>query len=131
MSNDPSPHESVTATYIISVAAELAGMHPQTLRIYEQRGLVAPARTVGGSRRYSDVDIANLRYIQELTNQGINLEGVKRILELEARVQSASDEMDRAREEMLEIVRNTERSFRRDLVPFTPRTVAVFRPGQP
>ena len=69
---------------MISVAAELAGLHPQTLRIYERKGLVDPARTGGGSRRYSDDDIALLRRIQELTNEGLNLAGVKRVLELEA-----------------------------------------------
>lgn len=74
------------AVYVISVAAELAGMHPQTLRIYERKGLVAPQRTGGGSRRYSDADIALLSRIQQLTNDGLNLAGVKRVLELEARV---------------------------------------------
>ena len=72
------------AVYVISVAAELAGVHPQTLRIYERKGLVDPARTTGGSRRYSDDDIALLRRIQELTNDGLNLAGVQRVLELEA-----------------------------------------------
>ena len=67
----------------ISVAAELAGLHPQTLRIYEREGLLEPARTVGGSRRYSEHDISQLRRIQDLTNAGLNLEGVKRVLELD------------------------------------------------
>ncbi len=71
------------ALYVISVAAELAGMHPQTLRIYERKGLVAPARTQGRSRRYSDRDIAVLRRIQELTNEGVSLAGVQRVLALE------------------------------------------------
>ena len=71
------------AVYIISVAAELAGVHPQTLRIYERKGLVDPARTGGGSRRYSDEDIELLRRIQELTTDGLNLEGVRRVLALE------------------------------------------------
>src|SRR3569832_2250602 len=74
------------ALFIISVAAELAGLHPQTLRIYERKGLVDPARTGGGSRRYSDADIAQLRRIQELTSEGLNLAGVQRVLELEAEV---------------------------------------------
>ena len=74
------------AVYVISVAAELAGVHPQTLRIYERKGLVDPARTGGGSRRYSEADIERLRRIQELTNEGLNLAGVKRVLELEAEV---------------------------------------------
>lgn len=75
-----------SAVYVISVAAELAGVHPQTLRIYERKGLVDPARTPGGSRRYSDEDIALLRRIQELTNEGLNLAGVQRVLDLEEEV---------------------------------------------
>ena len=66
------------AVYVISVAAELAGMHPQTLRIYERRGLVSPARTQGGNRRYSDADIEVLRRIAELADDGMNLEGIRR-----------------------------------------------------
>jgi MerR family transcriptional regulator, heat shock protein HspR len=73
--------------YVISVAAELAGVHPQTLRIYEQKGLVRPKRTQGNSRRYSDADVELLRWIQELTqDEGINLAGVKRIMELRAQM---------------------------------------------
>lgn len=74
------------AVYVISVAAELVGVHPQTLRIYERRGLVAPARTTGGSRRYSDADIALLTRIQELTDEGLNLAGVQRVIALERTV---------------------------------------------
>ncbi len=74
------------AVYVISVAAELAGIHPQTLRIYDRRGLVQPARTGGGSRRYSEADIERLRRIHELTSEGMNLSGVERILALEAEV---------------------------------------------
>src|SRR5205809_7860786 len=70
------------ALFIISVAAELAGVHPQTLRIYERKGLVDPARTVGGSRRYSEADIERLRRIQDLTNDGLNLAGVEAVIEL-------------------------------------------------
>jgi MerR family transcriptional regulator/heat shock protein HspR len=105
------------AVYVISVAAELAGVHPQTLRIYERRGLVDPARTIGGSRRYSDHDIALLRRIQELTNEGLNLAGVQRVLALEAdniRLQSELDEARVAAREELEAV---ERRHRYDLVP--------------
>ena len=69
--------------YVISVAAELAGVHPQTLRIYERKGLLSPARTSGRSRRYSEHDIALLRRIQELTNDGVSLAGVQRVLALE------------------------------------------------
>ena len=78
--------DQAMAVYVISVAAELAGVHPQTLRIYERKGLLGPARTLGGSRRYSDKDIELLRRIQELTSGGLNLEGVKRVIELEAEV---------------------------------------------
>jgi len=70
------------ALYVISVAAELAGMHPQTLRIYERRGLVQPARTQGGNRRYSDIDIERLRRISELAAEGMNLEGIRRVMAL-------------------------------------------------
>jgi len=74
------------AVYIISVAAELTGVHPQTLRVYERKGLLAPARTGGMSRRYSDADLDQIRRVQELTNEGLNLAGVARVLELEAAI---------------------------------------------
>ena len=77
------------ALYIISVAAELAGVHPQTLRIYERKGLIEPSRTEGRSRRYSDRDIALLQRIQELTNEGVSLVGVRKVLELEAELDDA------------------------------------------
>ncbi|MCU4182952.1 MerR family transcriptional regulator [Acidiferrimicrobium sp. IK] len=105
------------AVYVISVAAELAGVHPQTLRIYERKGLLDPARTVGGSRRYSDLDIATLRRIQELTNGGLNLEGVRRVMELEGEVARLRAELDEARREAREAVERTHRQYRRDLVP--------------
>jgi MerR family transcriptional regulator, heat shock protein HspR len=75
------------AVYIISVAAELAGVHPQTLRIYERKGLVRPHRTSGNTRRYSEADIGRLRRIQGLTHEGVNLAGAKRILALEEELQ--------------------------------------------
>jgi len=103
--------------YVISVAAELAGVHPQTLRIYERKGLVDPARTGGGSRRYSDADIALLQRIQDLTNEGLNLAGVKRVLELEAEVQRLRDEVASLREGASQAVEDTHRQYRRDLVP--------------
>jgi MerR family transcriptional regulator/heat shock protein HspR len=84
------------ALFVISVAAELAGVHPQTLRIYERRGLVDPARTGGGSRRYSEEDIERLRRIQGLTNEGLNLAGVKRVMDLEARVAKLERALDHA-----------------------------------
>ena len=105
------------AVYVISVAAELAGVHPQTLRIYERKGLLDPARTVGGSRRYSDLDIAQLRRIQELTTNGLNLEGVRRVMELEAEVARLKAELEEARREAREAVERTHRQYRRDLVP--------------
>jgi MerR family transcriptional regulator/heat shock protein HspR len=105
------------AVYVISVAAELAGMHPQTLRIYERKGLVDPARTGGGSRRYSEADIARLQRIQELTNDGLNLAGVKRVLELEAEVTRLEAEVARLHGEMHSRVEETHKQYRRDLVP--------------
>lgn len=105
------------AVYVISVAAELAGVHPQTLRIYERKGLLEPARTEGGSRRYSDEDIRVLRRIQELTDEGLNLAGVKRVLELEERVARLEAELEEARREAREAVKRTHKQYRRDLVP--------------
>ena len=80
--------------YMISVAAELAGVHPQTLRIYEQKGLVSPQRTSGNTRMYSQADIDRLQLINELTSEGINLAGVIRILELKGRLDERDDEID-------------------------------------
>jgi MerR family transcriptional regulator/heat shock protein HspR len=105
------------AVYVISVAAELAGMHPQTLRIYERKGLVDPARTIGGSRRYSEEDIAVLRRIQDLTTAGLNLEGVKQVMALEAEVAHLRAEVARVQREAAEAVDRTHRQYRRDLVP--------------
>jgi MerR family transcriptional regulator/heat shock protein HspR len=105
------------AVYVISVAAELAGVHPQTLRIYERKGLVDPARTGGGSRRYSDADINQLRRIQELTNAGLNLAGVKRVLELEAALEQTQRELAETRAQAMATVDQTHRQYRRDLVP--------------
>ena len=85
------------AVYIISVAAELAGVHPQTLRIYERKGLIEPFRTPGGTRRYSDEDLERLGLIQELTADGVNLEGVRRILELQADNNRLRGQVDRLR----------------------------------
>jgi MerR family transcriptional regulator/heat shock protein HspR len=114
------------AVYVISVAAELAGMHPQTLRIYERRGLVAPARTQGGNRRYSDVDIERLRRIQDLAADGMNLEGIRRVMELEAEVERLRIENTELRERMSIVEADaSRRAPRRDLVPLR-QTVAVF-----
>lgn len=105
------------AVYVISVAAELAGVHPQTLRIYERKGLVEPGRTQGGSRRYSEADIALLRRIQDLTNAGLNLAGVKRVLELELELERTRSEVDELRSRAVEDVDRVHRQYRRDLVP--------------
>ena len=115
------------ALYVISVAAELAGVHPQTLRIYERKGLIEPARTVGRSRRYSDRDIALLRRIQELTNEGVGLAGVQRILELEAEVARLTADLEDARREAREAVERVHRSYRRDLVPVSHAVVPMRR----
>ena len=85
------------AVYIISVAAEPAGVHPQTLRIYERKGLIEPFHTPGGTRRYSDEDLERLGLIQELTAEGVNLEGVRRILELQADNNRLRGQVDRLR----------------------------------
>jgi MerR family transcriptional regulator, heat shock protein HspR len=122
------------ALYIISVAAELAGVHPQTLRIYERKGLIEPKRTEGRSRRYSDRDIELLQHIQELTNEGVGLAGVKRILELEAALEDAADEIERlrtrirrARQDVAEAEERVHRQYRRDLVPVSKAIVRVCR----
>lgn len=117
-----------SAVYVISVAAELSGMHPQTLRIYERKGLVEPARTSGGSRRYSDADVALLQRISDLTSLGMNLVGVKRVLDLEARVAKLEAEVEKLRKRnrgVSEAIRETERTYRRDLVPLR-QTVTIY-----
>jgi MerR family transcriptional regulator, heat shock protein HspR len=114
---EASENRTTRAVYVISVAAELAGVHPQTLRIYERKGLLDPARTVGGSRRYSERDIAQLRRIQDLTTAGLNLEGVRRVLELEEEVASLRAELARTRRQAVEDIERTHRQYRRDLVP--------------
>ncbi len=96
------------ALYVISVAAELAGVHPQTLRIYERKGLIEPQRTPGRSRRYSERDIELLRRIQDLTNSGLNLAGVQRVLALEAEVAQLRAQLDGAHAR-----------YRRELVPLS------------
>ena len=111
------------AVYVISVAAELSGMHPQTLRIYERKGLLEPARTQGGSRRYSDADIALLRRSQDLTEEGLNLAGVKRVLELEERVAELEAIIAEARRAAEVAVQRTHKQYRRDLVPLSQQVV--------
>ena len=113
--------------YVISVAAELAGVHPQTLRIYERKGLLDPARTRGGNRRYSDTDIERLRRIAELTADGLNLAGVKMVLALEDELRRLHADLDRLRRDALEEIAAVERRHRRDLVPLSQ---AVTRYGE-
>ena len=111
------------AVYIIRVAAELAGVHPQTLRIYERKGLVAPKRTSGNTRRYSDRDIALLRQIQDLTQEGgINLAGVKMIIELQAKLDALRAETDQLQERLRE--RDEEADAEGKIVPLA----SVFLP---
>lgn len=114
---------TATPVYVISVAAELAGVHPQTLRVYERKGLLDPSRTSGGSRRFSERDLARLRRIQDLTAVGLNLEGVRRVLELENEVARLRGELDRVRAEALEAIDRVHRHYRRDLVPLDPTPV--------
>lgn len=111
------------AVFVISVAAELAGMHPQTLRIYERKGLIDPYRTPGGTRRYSQQDIERLTLIQSLTSRGLNLEGVKQVLDLQSEVQLLRAEVADLRKTVEQIRVEAERqvglvhqSYRRDLV---------------
>ena len=119
----PGPDQAV---YVISVAAEWAGRHPQPLRIYERKGLVDPARTTGGNRRYSEADVAMLLRIAQLTAQGLNLAGVKRVLALEAEVTRLEDELDRARSDGSQAVAEVHRQYRRDLVP-VKQSVTVYQ----
>ena len=110
--------------YMISVAAELVGMHPQTLRMYEQRGLVHPERTAGNTRLYSDADVERLRLIQQLTTEvGLNLAGVERVLNLQDELARMRRRVERMEREMRSAVEQVHRSYRRDLV--------VYRPPQP
>ena len=107
--------------YMISVAAELVGMHPQTLRIYESKGLIRPKRTAGNTRLYSEADIARLRLIQQLTNDfGLNLAGVEQVMELQDEVERMRRTLDRMEREMREAISQVHRQYRRDLVPWKP-----------
>jgi MerR family transcriptional regulator/heat shock protein HspR len=121
-------HDPRKAVFVISVAAELAGVHPQTLRIYERKGLVDPGRTTGGSRRYSETDIERVRRIQDLTAAGLNLEGVRRVIELEDQVRRLEGELEQARREVLDAIEQTRRQYRREIVPLSMSPV-VYGPG--
>ena len=109
------PHHQ--AVYVISVAAELAGMHPQTLRIYERRGLLTPARTTGGNRRYSDADIMRLRRIAELATTGMNLEGIRHVMSLEEEVIRLRTEVAELRQGLIDAVNALEQRSTGALVP--------------
>ena len=117
--------ESFRAVYVISVAAELAGVHPQTLRNYE------PSRTSGGSRRFSDADLARLRRIQELTDAGCNLEGVRRILALEAELIATRQQLALLQQQTHDAVAQTHRQYRRDLVPISQAITLFVGPKAP
>ena len=107
--------------YMISVAAELVGMHPQTLRMYEQKGLVQPQRTAGNTRLYSEADLERLRLIQRLTTElGLNLAGVEAVLGLEEQLQRMQSRMERLEREMREAVEQVHKQYRRDLVLYDP-----------
>jgi MerR family transcriptional regulator, heat shock protein HspR len=106
--------------YMISVAADLVGMHPQTLRIYEAKGLVRPKRTAGNTRLYSELDLERLRLIQRLTTElGLNLAGVETVLRLEDEVSRLRMRMERLERQMREEVRRVHKEYRRDLVLYS------------
>ena len=114
--------------YMISVAAEIVGMHPQTLRIYEAKGLVTPQRTAGNTRLYSEADLERLRVIQRLTTElGLNLAGVEHVIRLEDELRRMRARMDRVEREMREAIRQVHRNYRRDLVPVSQTTTLVPR----
>ena len=123
-----SNHDTARGVYMISVAAELAGMHPQTLRIYESRGLITPKRSSGNTRLYSQEDVERLRRIQELTSElGMNLAGVEKVFELEQEMKRMQERMlriqreaDRMERELRDEVERIRRSFRFELVPYEP-----------
>jgi MerR family transcriptional regulator/heat shock protein HspR len=124
--------------YMISVAAELAGMHPQTLRIYETRGLITPQRSAGKTRLYSQADVERLRRIQELTSElGMNLAGVERVFELEDELEKMRARMDRLQQkatelevEMAKEIDRVRREFRAEIVRYEPPGSAL-RSGRP
>jgi MerR family transcriptional regulator/heat shock protein HspR len=112
--------------YMISVAAELVGMHPQTLRIYEQKGLVRPQRTPGNTRLYSDADLERLQLIQRLTTElGLNLAGVEHVLRLEDELRRMQGRLKRLEREMRDAVDQVHRQYRRELVLYRPPTDIV------
>jgi len=114
--------------YMISVAAELVGMHPQTLRIYESKGLLRPKRTPGGTRLYSEADVERLRLIQQLTTElGLNLAGVEHVLRLEDELRKTQRRVQRLQREMREAINDIHRQYKRELVLWQPPTELVPR----
>ena len=114
--------------YMISVAAELVGMHPQTLRIYESKGLVAPQRTAGNTRLYSEADLERLRLINRLTQElGLNLAGVEHVIRLEEKIRRMQRTMERLEREMREAIAQVHKHYRRDLVPYDPANAQLMR----
>jgi MerR family transcriptional regulator, heat shock protein HspR len=114
--------------YMISVAADLVGMHPQTLRIYEQKGLVRPKRTSGNTRLYSESDLERLRLIQQLTTDlGLNLAGVEMVLRLEDQLRKMQRRMERMEREMRDRMRDVERQYKRELVLWEEPTLPARR----
>ncbi|HYT51083.1 MAG TPA: helix-turn-helix transcriptional regulator [Gaiellaceae bacterium] len=115
--------------YMISIAAELVGMHPQTLRIYENKGLIRPKRTAGNTRLYSEADVARLKLIQRLTTElGLNLAGVEHVLRLEDELLRMRRRLDRMEREMRQTIQEVHRHYRRDLVPYRPPTDLIRTP---
>ena len=107
--------------YMISIAAELVGMHPQTLRIYEQKGLVRPKRSAGNTRLYSDLDVERLKLIQQLTSEvGLNLAGVERVLHLQDELARMHRRLERMEREMRAAINEVHKTYRRDVVLYTP-----------
>ena len=121
--------DTTRAVFVISVAAELAGMHPQTLRIYERKGLIDPFRTPGGTRRYSQDDIERLQLIQEMTNQGMNLEGVRRVLDLQEENKRLRRKLDRLRERVEDLEEAMETTRRRPEIVLRSQVTTVYGGG--
>ena len=115
--------------YMISIAAELVGMHPQTLRIYESKGLIRPKRTAGNTRLYSDADLDRLRLIQQLTTElGLNLAGVEHVMRLQDELLRMRRRLDRMEREMRDAINEVHKQYRRDIVPYKPPTDLVRSP---
>src|SRR3954453_24099212 len=111
----------VRPRYMISVAADIVGMHPQTLRIYENKGLIRPKRTAGNTRLYSEADLQRLQLIQQLTNDlGLKLAGVEQVLQLQDEVERMGGRLDRMKRETRAAIHEVPRQYRRDLVPLKP-----------